>query len=101
MAWNLSEATLAKDGLGAFRRLFEETRLILETALPSIQCKLSFQKLHDGWGFICVFISLMYMAVKNLLLDLILDLQNQPAPRIILSRNSRGTLREDHSAYVV
>lgn len=37
----------SKDGLGAFRRFFEETRLIPDIALPSIQCKLSFQQLHD------------------------------------------------------
>jgi hypothetical protein len=42
----------------------------------------------------------MYVVVKSLVLDLILALQSQPAARVLPSRNSRGTLLGDLSAYV-
>jgi hypothetical protein len=42
----------------------------------------------------------MYVVAKNLVLDLVLALQSQPAARILPSRNSRGTLLGDLSGYV-
>jgi ankyrin repeat protein len=42
----------------------------------------------------------MYVVVKNLVLDLILALQSQPAARILPSRNGHETLRGDLSGYV-
>lgn len=43
---------------------------------------------------------LIYIVTKNLVLDLILALQSQPAARILPSRNGHGTLLGDLSGYV-
>ncbi|KFX97425.1 hypothetical protein O988_04871 [Pseudogymnoascus sp. VKM F-3808] len=47
-----------------------------------------------------VFSTAVTTVAKNLVLDLILALQSQPAAHVLLSRKSRSTLLGDLSAYV-
>ena len=90
------------DGLGAFRRLFEVTRVDLGIAVTSgaVQAVFSTAVTAGRVPFAWLYHLLMYIAAKNLVVDLILALQSQPAARILPSRNSRGTLLGDLSAYV-
>ncbi len=91
-----------KDGLGAFRRLFESTRLDLGVAVSSdaVQAVLLTAAVA-GMAQLLVAISLLTNIVaKNLVLDLILALQNEPAARILPSRNGHGTLLGDLSGHI-
>ncbi|KAH8772425.1 hypothetical protein F5882DRAFT_465091 [Hyaloscypha sp. PMI_1271] len=67
-----------KGGLCIFRRLFESTRADLGVA--------------DSSDAVQVVFSTAAVAAKNLLLDLILALQNEPAARILQSRIADRTL---------
>jgi len=76
-----------EEGLDPFRRLFELTRVDLGIASSSYAVQ-------------AVISTAVTTVVKNLVLDLILALQSQPAARVLPSRNSRGTLLGDLPAYV-
>ena len=66
-----------------------------------MQCKSSFQQLLlQVWpNFFCLYSLLIYIAAKNLVLDLILALQTLPTARLLPSPNNRGTLFGDLSRF--
>ncbi|KAJ8065090.1 hypothetical protein OCU04_005803 [Sclerotinia nivalis] len=76
-----------KDGLCAFRRRFESIRINLGVVESSntVQAVLS-----AATGIVA----------KDLVLDLILALQNEPAARILPSRNGHGALLRDLSSQI-
>ncbi|MCJ1360537.1 MAG: hypothetical protein MMC33_010545, partial [Icmadophila ericetorum] len=76
-----------KEGLDPFSRLFESTCADLGIVASS-------NAVH------AVFSTAVTTVTKNLVLDLLLALQSQPAARILPSRNGHGTLLGDLSGYV-
>ena len=62
-----------------------------------MRCKSSFQQLLlQVWpNFFCLHSLLFYIAAKNLVLDIILALANEPAARVLPSRISDRTVSRD------
>jgi hypothetical protein len=85
------------EGLNAFRELFHSTCADLSIAISpdAVQVVFSTAAVAGMPNFFCLRPLLTYVAAKNLVLDLILALANEPAARILPSPISNGTLSHD------
>lgn len=92
-----------KDGLYNFRQLFETRRVDLGVVESSNTVQAVFSAATaTGMAHIIVTVLLLTNIVaKDLVLDLILILSNEPASRILPSQNGHGLLLQDISSRVI
>src|SRR5437762_3801707 len=86
------------EGLNAFRDSFSSTR----ADIPGLSDAVEHMHIGDE-GEVDrpdVRLCLTYIGLKNLVLDLVLELQNLPAPRVLPSPNGRGILLGNLSRFI-